>query len=202
MRWYQLWFLLNYHNTINQSYLLKVNVLRASQVALAVKNPPANAGDLRDVSWEDPFEESIATHSSILGWRILMERGAWRATVPGVAKDWTWLKWLGRHAHMLNTLQMPFVHVTVEFLGQFYGSYMWEVNLDAFRTLSTVTQWGIEPLHAVPRDRTKVWTLAFLFIVPSLNLHVLSPNTIFPLREETWRVLGVVLNQIGDEAGT
>ena len=54
-----------------------------------VKNPPANAGDLREVSREDPLEEGMATHSSILAWRILMDRRAWWATVPGVTKDWT-----------------------------------------------------------------------------------------------------------------
>ena len=46
----------------------------ASQVAPVVKNPPANAGDIRDVGsilgWEDPLEEGIATHSSVLPWRI------------------------------------------------------------------------------------------------------------------------------------
>ena len=45
-----------------------------SQVMLVVKNPPANAGDVRDVGlipgWEDPLEESMATHSSILAWRV------------------------------------------------------------------------------------------------------------------------------------
>ena len=30
-----------------------------------------------------------ATHSSILAWRITMARGAWKATVYGVAKSWT-----------------------------------------------------------------------------------------------------------------
>ena len=40
-----------------------------------VKNPPANAGDTRDVGsipggWEDPLEEGIATHSGILSWKI------------------------------------------------------------------------------------------------------------------------------------
>ena len=30
-------------------------------------------------------------HSSFLAWRIPMDRGAWRATVNGVAKSWTWL---------------------------------------------------------------------------------------------------------------
>ena len=34
-----------------------------------------------DLSWEDPLEKGMATHSSILAWRIPMDRGAWRATV-------------------------------------------------------------------------------------------------------------------------
>ena len=40
-----------------------------------VKNPPANAGDIRDpwvrsLGREDPLEEGMATHSSILAWRM------------------------------------------------------------------------------------------------------------------------------------
>ena len=42
----------------------------ASQVALAIKNPPANAGDIRVAGQEDPLEEGMATHSIILAWRI------------------------------------------------------------------------------------------------------------------------------------
>ena len=46
----------------------------ASQVVLVVMNPPANAGDLRDVGLilgkEDPLEEAPETHSSSLAWRI------------------------------------------------------------------------------------------------------------------------------------
>ena len=46
----------------------------ASEVALGVKNPPANTGDVRDtgsiLDQECPLEESMATHSSILAWRI------------------------------------------------------------------------------------------------------------------------------------
>ncbi|XDA84213.1 hypothetical protein R6Z07F_014036 [Ovis aries] len=38
---------------------------------------------------EDPLEEGMATHSSILAWRIPMDRGAWRATVHGVPKSRT-----------------------------------------------------------------------------------------------------------------
>ena len=36
-----------------------------------VKNPPANSGDVvHSLGREDPLEEGIATHSSILAWRI------------------------------------------------------------------------------------------------------------------------------------
>ena len=46
----------------------------ASQMVLVVKNPPANAGDIRDMGltqgWEDSLEEDMVTHSSILAWRI------------------------------------------------------------------------------------------------------------------------------------
>ena len=43
--------------------------MRASQVALVVKNLPANAGGKTDsgsiLDWEDPLEEEMATHSNI-----------------------------------------------------------------------------------------------------------------------------------------
>ena len=47
----------------------------ASQVVLLVKNPSANAGDIRDTvsipAWGRPLEEEMANHPSILAWRIL-----------------------------------------------------------------------------------------------------------------------------------
>ena len=46
----------------------------ASQMALVVKNPPANAGDIetwdRSLDWEDPLKKGMAAHSSFLIWRI------------------------------------------------------------------------------------------------------------------------------------
>ena len=43
-------------------------------MGLIVKNPNANAGDIRDVGLipgsEDPLEEDMATYSSILAWRV------------------------------------------------------------------------------------------------------------------------------------
>ena len=48
--------------------------LQGFQTALVVKNPPANAGDIKmwvqSLGQEDPLEKGIATHSSILAWKI------------------------------------------------------------------------------------------------------------------------------------
>ena len=46
------------------------------------------------------MEKEMAPHSSILAWRIPMDRGAWWATVRGVASSQTWLRWLCTHACM------------------------------------------------------------------------------------------------------
>ena len=52
------------------------------------KESTHKTGDwLRTLGWEDPLEEGMATHSSILAWRIPMDRGAWQTTVHGVTKS-------------------------------------------------------------------------------------------------------------------
>jgi len=62
----------------------------ASLVTQMVKNPSAIQETwVRSLGWEDPLQEGMATHSSILAWRIPMDRGVWRATVHGVLKSWT-----------------------------------------------------------------------------------------------------------------
>ena len=47
---------------------------------------------VRTLDWEDPLEEGMATLSSLLAWRIPMDRGAWRITVHGVAQCQTRLR--------------------------------------------------------------------------------------------------------------
>ena len=62
----------------------------ASLVAQMVKNLPAMQETwARSLGWEDLLEKEMATYSSILAWRIPMDRGAWRATVHGVAESQT-----------------------------------------------------------------------------------------------------------------
>ena len=57
-----------------------------------VKNLPAMQETwVQSLGWEDPLEDGMATHCSICAWRIPMDRGAWQATVHGVAKSQTQL---------------------------------------------------------------------------------------------------------------
>ena len=50
-----------------EAYALKM----ASPVAQTVKNPPAmQETQARSLGWEDPVEKEMASHSSILAWKI------------------------------------------------------------------------------------------------------------------------------------
>ena len=42
---------------------------------------------VRSLGWEDPLEEGMATHSSMLAWRIPMDKGAWQAAVLEAVKS-------------------------------------------------------------------------------------------------------------------
>ena len=54
------------------------------------KESACDVGDLGSILvWEDPLDEGMATLSSILAWRISMDRGAWQATVHRISKSQT-----------------------------------------------------------------------------------------------------------------
>ena len=94
-------------------------ISRASQVAQALKNLPANAGDVRDSGltpgWEDHLEKGMATHPSILTWRIpwteepggLQSLGSWR-----VGHDWATaaftVTWISRILYQVVWCQFVF----------------------------------------------------------------------------------------------
>ena len=63
-----------------------------------IKNWPAMQETwVGSLGWENPMEEGTATHSSILAWRITMDRGAWRAAVHGGREE-------------LETVECPSMH--------------------------------------------------------------------------------------------
>ena len=72
------------------SYLASPPDVLVSLVAQLVKNPPAMQNTLvRFLGLQDPLEEAMATHSSILAWRIPLDRGAWWVIAHAIAKSWT-----------------------------------------------------------------------------------------------------------------
>ena len=53
-------------------------------MAQTVKNSPIMLETwVQSLGWEDPLEEEMATHSTVLAWRIPMDRGAWWASPWG-----------------------------------------------------------------------------------------------------------------------
>ena len=78
-----------FHSTGKETKFLLV-VEWASLVAQLVNNLPSMQETLvRFQGQEDPLEQGVASYSSIIGWRIPVDREAWRATVQRVAKGRT-----------------------------------------------------------------------------------------------------------------
>ena len=67
------------------------------------------------LGWEDPLEKVIATHSSILAWRIPWTEEPGGATLHGVAKNWTWLSDQHFHFHWL----WPIIWLGSQVLGRY-----------------------------------------------------------------------------------
>ena len=76
-------------NSLPKSFYLGLMMLWASQVALVVKNPPANAGDVRD-SVPESRRSPGGEHGHPLQYSCAenpMDRGAWWAAVHGVTES-------------------------------------------------------------------------------------------------------------------
>ena len=71
---------------------------RASQVALVVKNLPANAAHLSDEGWEEILEKEMATHCSFRAWEIPW---SWAGYSPWGCKEWYLIE-VTKHAVLYN----------------------------------------------------------------------------------------------------
>ena len=119
------------------------------QVALMVKNLPANAGGVRDVgSIPQLGRSSGGVHGNPLQYSCLenpMHKGAWQAAAHRVAKSWTWLKWLRTHTCVLGFLNC-----------HFFGSATWKGDyLEIWCAWNTHCEstWGwLGELISAPRD--------------------------------------------------
>ena len=111
-----------------------VYILLSSQgllwVAQLVTNLPAMPETwVWFLGWEDPLEKGMATHSSILAWRIPMDRGVWWATVQGVTMSRTQLSDEAHH------IQYSIMYI----YRSFFIRLSVDRHLDCFHVLVIVT---------------------------------------------------------------
>ena len=82
-------------------------MLRVSLTSLA---PDLSLLEYLALGWQDPLEAGMATHSGILAWRIPIDRGAWWATIHGVAE--------------LDMAEQLSTHITNQLLNIFITMYL------------------------------------------------------------------------------
>ena len=111
------------------------------RTSLVVKNPPASTGNIRGMDLIPGLGRSLG------GWNgsplqdscleNLMDRGAWWATVPRVAKSRTWLKQLSTHAHLLYERNLRSICSACQKLYIFKNlfAYYWHSFLSALWVL-------------------------------------------------------------------
>ena len=100
---------LDIHQDKPQRSLISITIYnrRVSQVALVVKHPPANAGDIRNMgSIPGSGKTPRGGHGNPLQYSCLenpMDRGTWQAVVHRITKSQTQPKWLSMQAHTDNS---------------------------------------------------------------------------------------------------
>ena len=71
---------------------------------------------VQSLDWEDPLEQGMAVHSSILAWKIPWTEELGGLQSIGSQKNWTWLKWLGTHTHTKTVSpKIPYHYLPDEF---------------------------------------------------------------------------------------
>ena len=105
--------------------MIMMMTLDTDKVMLVVKNPPANAGDLRDAgSTPGPGRFSGEGNCDPLQYSCLedpMDRGAWWATVHGIAKSWTRLS--NEHVHFsFTSSHQPCSHMLCGYCSRSWSS--------------------------------------------------------------------------------
>ena len=108
----------------SRSFMMSYLIFWDSQVTLVVKNPLANAGDVRDTgSILSSGRSPGGGHGNSLQYSYLenpMDRGAW-----WVAKSWTWLKWLNMHFIFKSLSHLEFLFVYG--VWECYNFFDWHV---------------------------------------------------------------------------
>ena len=115
---------------------------------------------------EDSLEEGLATHSSILAWRIPMDRGAWQATVHRVTKSQAQLNWLNMQAWVPLKRSYKFsflVFVTVWWLSACFAC-LYSTNMRSLDTFLQDSSLWFSPVTFSPPS-----SILVNFTIPSIS---------------------------------
>ena len=110
------------------------------------------------------LEEGMATHSSILLGRIPMDRRAWRATVHGVTKSWTWLKGLNMH---VRKDALPWSLLRLVLLDGLVQSNKFHPYLACRNSTLTLIRWWKWPLYSC---------ITSWYLIQNLNHYITEAN--------------------------
>ena len=157
-------------------------VSRTSQLALVVKNKPANAGDVRDSGstpesgrspgggQENPLQYSCLENP--------MDRGAWWDTVHMTAQSWTQQKWLSTHTCMLGLLLSSWIKIGgmhAEVFRKFPSNIIWKptvwLSLILGKIFCCINQ-IVNPSLAWPWKQR--WVITASTLGPFLRNHIWS----------------------------
>ena len=109
---------------------------------------------VQSLGFEDPLEEGMATHSSILAWRIPMDREAWRATVHVILKSQTWLCWAFFAARGLSLVVVSGGYSLLWHMGGFFCCRAWALGT----WTSVVWHAGLVAPWHMRSPQTRQWT--------------------------------------------
>ena len=102
-----------------------------------------------------------------------MDRGAWWATVHGVSKSWTWLKWLSMHAYPIHqkiSSSALFIHPKWPFLSTTSATILARITITSFLTFSFVS--SLIPSNIYSQHNSQV-TLLYQNLI---RLHLCSES--------------------------
>ena len=142
-------------------------------MALAVKNLPTNARDVGFIP--GLWRSSGGGHGLPLQYSCLenpMDRGACQATVHGIAKSWTWLKWLNTHTHA-HTYMYTYGWVPSIFTWNYHNIvnqlYEWK-SLSCVRLFATPWTVAHQSPLSMEFSRQEYWSEGWYFLLQGIFL--------------------------------
>ena len=150
-----------------------------------VKNPPAMQETwFKSLGWEESLEQSMVTHSSILAWRIPMDRGARRATVHGVAESDTTEQLCTEHNDQTTkVLQiifelvyfLPYIYKVVSILPTTYHS-IWQ-TCTTLKPENNLLNFVLDQLDLIQKPLPSLSFIFFKIMITLFCLRKIHPPT-------------------------